>query len=268
MVLATVSINLILRENLIKKSQYATSEYEKGSQKEAEALNLFESEVDKLLSTIGKTNAEEWMLIDWGDNIYEVYYNGNSKSLTLESSIVKAERTIGIYNDEEDTTTYNKTGEITEIDLNNCEIVRLYKFDYVNTGSEEVIGPEIINLNGKILKNNIVFAENVREIRGLDGWTTFGSKCTFENYIYLENIELPDSLTKLSESDFKNCTSLKTIEIPSNVSNKLDWNVFAGCTNLKTIKVNRTLADAEATLGTSWIPSGATVTYNDQSKTY
>ena len=52
LVLATVSINLILRENLIGKAQYATNEYEKGTQKEAESLNTFESEIDKIMNEI------------------------------------------------------------------------------------------------------------------------------------------------------------------------------------------------------------------------
>lgn len=47
LILAMVSVQLILRENLIGKAQYATSEYEKGAQNEAAVLDYFEAEVNK-----------------------------------------------------------------------------------------------------------------------------------------------------------------------------------------------------------------------------
>ena len=53
LILAMVSVNLILRENLINKAQIAADEYEKAAQNESEALDYFESEINKYIPTIG-----------------------------------------------------------------------------------------------------------------------------------------------------------------------------------------------------------------------
>ena len=49
LILAMVSVNLILRENLIKKAQYAADEYDKGAQQEPESLNIFEEEINAIV---------------------------------------------------------------------------------------------------------------------------------------------------------------------------------------------------------------------------
>ena len=58
LILAMVSVNLVLRNNLIDKAQYAKNEYEKGAQKEEESLNTFESEIDKIMNSIKGSNTE------------------------------------------------------------------------------------------------------------------------------------------------------------------------------------------------------------------
>ena len=260
LILAMVSVNLILRDNLILKAQSAKEEYESAAQKEARALDEFEAEVNKHIPTTDNEDTTQWLYLETGREQY-VCYNGNSTTLTLSSSTVNAEKITS------DGSTVNKTGEINEIDLNNSDIIYLFNIDAA-MGGAEAIGPEIINLNGKIpaAVGNVIWPQNVKEIKGLDGWTAT-SKEKFSDYIYLEKIELPSSLIEIGSECFKNCISLKSIEIPNNVTN-IQGGVFDGCTNLKTIRVNRTLSDAEATLGIYWMPSGATVTYNDQSKTY
>lgn len=47
LILAMVSVNLILRDNLILKAQGAKSEYELSAEKEAEELDAFDEEVNK-----------------------------------------------------------------------------------------------------------------------------------------------------------------------------------------------------------------------------
>ena len=299
-----VSVNLILRDNLITKAQSAKEEYELAAQKEALALDKFEEEVNKHIPTIDEDDGAQWLCLEI-DGDFMVFYNGNAKSLTLNSSTVKAEIS------KLDGSTINKTGEINEINLNDYYVFLCNVESII--GDEESIGPEIINLNGKKTSNNLRWPQNVKEIKGLDGWTETGKEefqglknlerielptslirmgqenfvgcislesivlpdsivymdhSTFRNCTNLKNVTLPKGeLTRIPGSTFQNCTSLTMIEIPSNIGEIDSW-AFDGCINLKTIRVNRTLADAEATLGTSWIPSGATVTYNDQSKTY
>ena len=296
-----VSVNLILRDNLILKAQSAKEEYESAAQKEAISLNEFETEVNKYITTgSGDNESDEvvWGALESGGNSI-LAYTGTAKKLKITSKEIQVE----IYNQDG-----TGTGEIKAANLDNYNIIMFY-------GSMFDLNLEEIDFGGQLKSNvliQIIGLQNITTIKGLEGWTNIVDE-NFKNCTSLKNIELPTSITNIGiaafmgctslesivipsnvtiikesafrdctsltsvrisgsvdtilESAFRDCISLESIEIPSNVT-RIENSAFTGCTNLKTIKVNRTLSDAEATLGTSWIPSGATVTYNDQVKTY
>ena len=292
-----VSVNLILRDNLILKAQYAKSEYEEAAQEEAEALNRFEEEVNKYIPTGSGNNTNE---IVWGYEGTDLYYMGNANELTISSDTITAKPVTLTYDgkhvsgaefvEDGEPKTFKMADEIGEIYLKNP-----------NTG----VGPEIINinnLNGAMINPSVYFPKNAKRIKIQDTWTRLW-KSIFYDITSLEYVELPSSLTSLGNGDvFVNCTSLESINIPLNITSipyrcfvectklkevqlpasinsilenafynctglqsftipesvtSIAANAFEGCTGLKTIIFNKTQQDAAA-LGTDWIPASVT----------
>lgn len=64
---------------------------------------------------------------------------------------------------------------------------------------------------------------------------------TFTDCENLESINIPNSVTSISGA-FKNCTSLTTIVIPSSVT-ELVWSAFAGCTGLTSVTIPASVVD-------------------------
>ena len=56
----------------------------------------------------------------------------------------------------------------------------------------------------------------------------FSEKYDAEFYRALDEIEIPDSVTKIDDCAFRGCTSLDTVIIPSSVKD-LGWGIFDGC---------------------------------------
>lgn len=53
----------------------------------------------------------------------------------------------------------------------------------------------------------------------------------FDGCIYLEHIALPNTIVKLNNASFAQCTNLRRVEIPIGI-NQISWEVFYGCKNL------------------------------------
>lgn len=92
------------------------------------------------------------------------------------------------------------------------------------TEAKSVIIPSFINYYSKKF---IVTEIGKRSFHGLDG----------DSYpLYLTNIEIPNTITKIEENAFDNCSFLKSIRIPKSVV-KIDADAFSYCMELEQINI-------------------------------
>ena len=72
----------------------------------------------------------------------------------------------------------------------------------------------------------------------IDGRTVkiIGSEA-FADSSFIRNVELPSSLTTISQNAFKNCSKMKSITIPSSVRN-IESSAFIGCSSLKEMSLS------------------------------
>lgn len=81
---------------------------------------------------------------------------------------------------------------------------------------------------------------------------TFINGSAFKNCYYLTNINMPNTITVINPQAFRDCINLINITIPENVKNIYDF-AFMGCTKLSDFNYNGTTAQWRAiTLGTDW----------------
>lgn len=74
----------------------------------------------------------------------------------------------------------------------------------------------------------------------------------FKNCYYLTNINIPNTITDIKPQAFRDCVGLISITIPENVKNIYDF-AFLGCIKLSDFNYNGTKAQwASITLGTGW----------------
>lgn len=74
----------------------------------------------------------------------------------------------------------------------------------------------------------------------------------FKNCYYLTNINIPNTITDIYPQAFRSCIKLISITIPENVKNIYDF-AFMGCTKLSDFNYNGTTSQwASITLGTDW----------------
>ena len=235
LILAMTSVSLVLRNNLIEKAQTARNEYQTAAQAESDQLDELENAIDNIIPP-PPPPPPPTSEAQWGEfTVQEVtclLYIGSETNLTLTDEVK-------VQNIEfnEQYTEYTKVGEIRDAHLSDYQIIYVSFF-----GPNETI--KTLDVNG--------FSDRIESLGGLAGLTT---------------IKGLDGKESIQEYYFEGCIKLDNIKIPDTVT-RIHSTAFEGCTALKNITVEKTLADAEATLGTDWIPSGATVTYTDQSKTY
>ena len=74
----------------------------------------------------------------------------------------------------------------------------------------------------------------------------------FKNCFYLTNINMPNTITDIYPQAFRDCVRLTSITIPENVKNIYNF-AFTGCTQLTDFRYNGTTSQwASITLGTDW----------------
>ena len=76
-----------------------------------------------------------------------------------------------------------------------------------------------------------------------DGVTSIGQSA-FKNCTSLTSVTIPDSVTSISDSMFYGCTSLRSVTIPDSVTS-IGWYVFYGCTSLTSV----TIPDSVTSIG-------------------
>ena len=66
------------------------------------------------------------------------------------------------------------------------------------------------------------------------------SHSAFEGCIYLQSIQLPDSVTSIGGSAFRGCIGLTSLHIPEGVT-VIDGSAFSGCANLEDLRIPSTV---------------------------
>lgn len=81
---------------------------------------------------------------------------------------------------------------------------------------------------------------------------TFINGSAFKNCYYLTNINIANTITDINPQAFRDCIKLTSITIPENVKNIYSF-AFMGCTKLSDFNYNGTTSQwASITLGTDW----------------
>ena len=102
----------------------------------------------------------------------------------------------------------------------------------------------------------------------VNGQYTSISSNILEGCTSLEEIYVPDNVTKINNNAFMGCISLKKVRLPDHID-KIPQNTFNGCTSLKTVNMPSVLSviGVKAFMGTAieeiQIPSGV-ITLNSQ----
>lgn len=153
-------------------------------------------------------------------DIYAFYFCQN-KSITIPETITEIS-----YN-----AFSNSYGTIT-IDIpNSVTVIGSNAFDEFQTLETVYIGNGVTKLHEDVFGNcqklkTVIFKEKCQ--------INLISTGTFYNCLSLSTIEIPDSITRISDFAFDNCKSLETIDIPSNVIS-IGERTFKNCSNLVSI---------------------------------
>lgn len=78
--------------------------------------------------------------------------------------------------------------------------------------------------------------ENLRRVTINNNVKILGPSC-FAECEKLEQVTIPDSVTTINAASFYKCKSLETLEIPESVTTFNNANIFSDCSNLKTINI-------------------------------
>ena len=116
------------------------------------------------------------------------------------------------------------TDNLTELTIPNFLLID--GKEYRVTKTEGKSNAAIANFNG-----NVIISKGITEI----GW------CSFNGANKITGVEIPDSVTLISDYAFQYCKSLTKIEIPGTVKKIGNWwgnvngQIFNGCSNLKEV---------------------------------
>ena len=232
-----VSVNLILRDNLITKAQGAKEEYELAAQKESNNLDEFETALNDVFSTGNTENStsseEKWGYID-ADGIM-LFYIGKSENYKFTNDTVKAKK----YEYNLETENYEETEEYTDINISECRSVFMYD-------PLTITGPKNLDFNGISLENteNIEVGPFVETVKGLEGFAEIpnGFCQDAEN---LKEVILNTNIKSIGEFAFSNCTNLTKIDLPNSIES-IDNNAFEYCSKLEKIILPNTLKQISA----------------------
>ena len=91
------------------------------------------------------------------------------------------------------------------------------------------------NMNDFIIEDGVLkkYIGSEADVVIPDGITTIGSSA-FRNCTAQKNIVLPESITKIEHAAFAGCVNLQSIVIPNSIKN-ITFMMFCGCTNLHTV---------------------------------
>ena len=215
LILAMVSVNLILRDNLILKAQSAKEEYELAAQKEAIALNEFETEVNKHIPSKNNGGEGDDNLEGNEPGITEVIHSG-----TIPEGAVYTTASGDIYNAGENFPATVQDGDIYTYEDYEYRYNYSYNYSWVKNSN-------IASLTGITLSNGWgvrvldTTKSSYKEIINSINGTQIVSMCsTFFNCTSMENAPSIPETVEMMSSTFNACSSLKKAPvIPSGVTN-------------------------------------------------
>ena len=109
--------------------------------------------------------------------------------------------------------------------------------DYSTSGSSTLLRSSGNNVSGDLVLPSKVTYNNTEYTL-----TEIGDYSFRENNI--TSITIPNSVTSIGESTFRNCTSLISIEIPNSVTS-IGASAFSGCTGLASVKISKSVTSIE-----------------------
>ena len=88
--------------------------------------------------------------------------------------------------------------------------------------------------------NTIISADlsRITEVGGMTGTVRVIGDCLFTNSIKLQSVKLPSGLISIGESAFRNCGSLKDIDLSEQHGLSIGKNAFKGCSSLTSIDLD------------------------------
>lgn len=110
------------------------------------------------------------------------------------------------------------------------------KFMYASAwicGSENLKGSDIV------IPSTVIFekaGEQPITGIGIRRWPSLGDVPVFSGYDNLKSISIPNTVTYIGESCFRNCKNLKTVKLSNNIECISSY-CFMGCSSLKTIDI-------------------------------
>lgn len=119
-------------------------------------------------------------------------------------------------------------------------------FLYWPNGAKEAI---IVGYVGTDTTMDIPSTMNKRKVTSVNGMgvktgitqviipdTVISIEGSFENWINLKSVMIPDGVAYLGQSEFENCTALETVHLPSSLT-AVQKQIFKGCTSLKSVEI-------------------------------
>lgn len=136
--------------------------------------------------------------------------------------------------------TFQNCKSLKNVELGKVTSISDYAFKNC-TSLENVVVPNSVETMGNVFcgcskLKSIIIGTGLKKLNGSE----WGSDGMFSDCVKLSNVEIRSNvLTKIGANGFRNCRNLKKIELPASVTS-ISQNVFDGCSTLSHIYMNAT----------------------------
>lgn len=136
---------------------------------------------------------------------------------------------------------FKSCNNLISVNTNNCTQLKTlgYEIFYDCKALTEFIMPNTVEsigygiFRGCSQLNNVTLSENPK-LTTLPGYPDNGEAGVFANCTNLKSVQIPNNITQLDRGAFYYCTSLSNIELPDSITN-FTVGVFRGCSSLTNI---------------------------------
>ena len=240
LILVAVSVNILIKSNLIGTAERAGDKYKTATEEEANGgtieingkkYNSIEDYMEEINPTIVEPeNIDDWIYVVEEDGTITLNgYKGQDKEVVIPNYInglpvKKLGRTHHAY--------CGPDSKGTFWDPSICTNNRLWGYYYIQNDITSVTISEGIEM----IKGYAFYAsQGLTKITIPSSVTSIGYSA-FSNCTSLTEITIPSSVTSIESNTFSNCTSLTEITIPNGVTS-IGNSAFGGCTSLTDIVI-------------------------------